>query len=96
MREANLHDVIEKLFSVVSEPPYDNVNFRITMEQGIYEIYIVFNLSEELYNKVKYSDDSQIEMSIARFEAYRLVRTIRNYLKLNIFLTEIGFRKQKN
>lgn len=92
---SKLHTVIKKLLPSIVEPPYDDVKIKIYNNKGIYDTYIVFNLEKKLYDEITSGERSNIEKTIARFEAYRLVRAINQYLGVKLVTSEVGFREKK-
>lgn len=91
-----LHQIVEKILPVITKPPYDNVRFRIQNYKGLYEMSFVFELPEELYDIIKKKDEnSNIEEVNARFEAYRLLKTINNYLNTRIVINDIRFEEKR-
>ena len=91
-----LHQVIEKILPVITQPPFDNVRFKIYNYKGLYEINFVFELPKDLYDIIKgNSQKSNEEQVNARFEAYRLLKTINNYLNTSIVIIEIIFKEKK-
>lgn len=87
---SKLHEIVEKLFTIISKPPYDDIDFRISNNKGLYEIYIVFNLSRNVIDELSSGYEAEI-----RFEGYRLLKTINNYLNLKIIPSDIVYREKK-
>lgn len=85
-----LHQIVERLFKIIAKPPYDDINFRISNNKGLYEIYIVFNLSRNVIDELSSGHEAEI-----RFEGYRLLKTINNYLNLKIIPSDIVYREKK-
>lgn len=93
---SKLKDLIERILPIITKPPYDKVRISLYNYKGLYEINFIFELPEELYDIInKEGEQSNIEQVNARFEAYRLLRTINNYLNTRIVINNISFKKEK-
>lgn len=95
MELSEIRSVVEKLLPIIVQDPYDDVKFRIYNNKGLYEINLIFYLPKELYDRVKSEVDSHLENTIIRFEAYRIVKTINNYLHLKLVINDIVIREKK-
>jgi hypothetical protein len=94
MREVKkIERILKKFLPVVADPPYDDIDFTVRNDNGLYMIAYTFRVpnTEEYYSPMSPSKGHSTPQEIkARHEAYRITSSANKYLGLNLIVNHVG------